>query len=61
MNIRQFTMDEGMETLDITVRSFMPAALRQDNGHNSEPGPHSMRLPLRAQGSTSIELDNEEV
>jgi hypothetical protein len=60
MNIRQFTMDEGMSTLDITLRSFMPAALSQGTQHDLEPGPHNVRLPLRAQGRIPIELDNAE-
>jgi len=59
MNIRQFTMDEGMATLDVTMRSFMPTALTHENRYDSEPGTHNMRLPLRAQG-LSMELDNEE-
>lgn len=60
MNLRQFTMDQGMATLDVTMRSFMPAALSQENRYDSELGTHNMRLPLRAQG-ISIALDNEEV
>lgn len=59
MNIRQFTMDEGMATLDVTMRSFMPAALTHENRHDLEPGSHNIRLPLRTQG-LSMELDNEE-
>jgi hypothetical protein len=59
MNLRQFTMDEGMATLDVTMRSFMPAALSQDNRCDLEEGTHTKSLPLRAQG-ISIELDNLE-
>ena len=59
MNIRQFTMDEGMATLDVTMRSFMPVALSQDNRCDSEEGTHTKHLPFRAQGM-SIELDNLE-
>ena len=53
MNIRRFTMDEGMATLDVTLRSFMPAARNQDI---RDGAPATMRLPLRAQ----LEFDNEE-
>ncbi|KIM45663.1 hypothetical protein M413DRAFT_442316 [Hebeloma cylindrosporum] len=54
MNIRQFTMEEGMAALDVTLRSFMPAALTQDND-DVEPGIHTMRPHVRTQGSIPIE------
>jgi len=53
MNIRRFTMDEGMATLDATLRSFIPTARSRDI---RDGAPAAMRLPLRAQ----LEFDNEE-
>lgn len=58
MNLRQFTMDKRMATLDVKMRSFMPAALSQENRCDLEEATHTTkRLPLRARG-IPIELNN---
>ena len=41
MNLRQFTMDKRMATLDVKMRSFMPAALSQENRCDLEEATHT--------------------